>query len=183
VELVCAFCLSGGVSKLFFVDEDTLKKVAALFGEDTVRVVEVLRGVHEITDDKIADITQIRLNMVRRALYRLYDHSLVALRQSRDKETGWFIFHWRLQPDQLEGFILNQKRRVLEKLETRLEHEKGHEFYGCQTPGCGRFPFKEAFELLFMCPVCNSPMMYLNNDRIVEAITRKIEQIKKELSE
>jgi len=178
-----ARCLSGGVSKLFFVDDETLKKVASLFGEDAVRVVDALKGVDEITDNEIVDKTEIRLNMVRKVLYRLYDHSLVALRQSRDKETGWFIFHWRLQPDQLEGFILNQKRRVLEKLETRLEYEKGHEFYGCQTPGCRRFPFEEASEHLFKCPVCNSPMMYLNNDRIVEAITRKIEQIKKELSE
>jgi len=102
----------------------------------------------------------------------------VALRQSRDKETGWFIFHWRLQPDQLDGFILNQKRRVLEKLETRLEYEKGHEFYGCQTSGCKRFPFEEAYELLFKCPACNKPMMHLNNNWIVEILTRKIEEVK-----
>ena len=149
-----------------------------MFGEDAVRVVGVLKGVDEIVDIEIAEKTQIRLNIVRKALYRLYDHSLVALRQSRDKETGWFIFNWRLQPDQLEGFILNQKRRVLEKLETRLEYEKSHEFYSCQTLGCKRFPFEEAFELLFKCPVCNKPMMYLNNDWIVEILTRKIEQIK-----
>jgi len=160
------------------VDDEKLKKVAALFGEDAVRVVEVLKGVHEVTDNEIADKTQIRLNIVRKALYSLYDHSLVALRQSRDKETGWFIFNWRLQPDQLESFILNQKRRVLEKLETRLKYEKGHEFYTCQTPGCKRFPFAEAFEFLFKCPVCNKPMMHINNDRIVEALSRKIEQIK-----
>jgi len=160
------------------VDDATLKKVAALFGEDAVRVVEVLKGVHEITDNEIMDQTQIRLNTVRKILYRLYDHSLVAIRQSRDKETGWFIFNWRLQPDQLEGFILNQKRRVLEKLETRLEYEKSHEFYACQTPSCKRFPFAEAFELLFKCSACNKPMMHINNDRIVKILTRKIEQIK-----
>ena len=160
------------------MDNETLKKVAALFGEDAVRVVEVLKGVHEITDIEIADKTQIRLHLVRKALYRLYDYSLVALRQFRDKETSWFIFNWRLQPDQLEGFILNQKRRVLEKLETRLEYEKSHEFYTCQTLGCKRFPFEEAFALLFKCPGCNKPMMYLNNDLIVEILTRKIEQIK-----
>jgi len=171
-------CLSGGVSKLFFVDDETLNKVATLFGEDAVRVVEVLKGVHEITDNEIADKTQIRLNMVRKALYNLYDHSLVALRQSRDKETGWFIFNWRLQPDQLESFILNQKRRVLEKLETRLEYEKSHEFYTCQTPGCKRFPFEEAFELLFKCPSCNKPLMHFNNDCFIEILTRKIKQIK-----
>ena len=173
-----ARCLSGGGSKLFLVDNETLKKVAALFGEDAVRVVETLKEVHEITDNDIANKTQIRLNIVRKTLYRLYDHSLVALRRSRDKETGWFIFNWRLQPDQMVGFIINQKRRVLEKLETRLEYEKSHIFYTCQTPGCKRFPFEEAFELLFKCPACNKPMMYLNNDRIVEILTRKIEEIK-----
>ena len=173
-----ARCLSGDVSKLFFVDDETLKKVAALFGEDAVRIVEVLKGVHEITDNEIADKTQIHLKMVRKALYSLYDHSLLALRQYRDKETGWFVFNWRLQPDQLEGFIVNQKRRVLEKLETRLEYEKSHEFYACQTPGCKRFPFEDAFELLFKCPACNKPMMHINNDWIVEILTRKIEEIK-----
>lgn len=149
-----------------------------MFGEDAVRVVEALKGVREITDNEIADKTQIRLNLVRKVLYRVYDHSIVALRRSRDKETGWFIFNWRLQPDQLEGFILNQKRRVLEKLEIRLEYEKSHEFYSCQTPSCKRFPFEEALELLFKCPACNKPLMYLNNDWIVETLTRKIEQIK-----
>ena len=160
------------------MDDETLKKVAALFGEDAVRVVEVLKGVHEISDNEIADKTQIRLNLVRKVVYRLYDHSIVALRRSRDKETGWFIFNWRLQPDQLEGFILNQKRRVLEKLEIRLEYEKSHEFYTCQTPSCKPYPFEEALEILFKCPACNKPMMYLNNDRIVEILTRKIEQIR-----
>jgi len=152
--------------------------VAALFGEDAVRVVEVLKGVHEITDNEIADKTQIRLNLVRKAVYRLYDHSIVALRRCRDKETGWFVFNWRLQPDQLEGFILNQKRRVLEKLETRLEYEKSHEFYTCQTLGRKRYPFEEAFELLFKCPACNKPMIHINNDLSAEILTRKIEQIK-----
>jgi len=153
-------------------------KVAALFGEDAVRVVEVLKGVHEIVDIEIADKTQIQLKMVRKALYRLHDHCLVALRQSRDKETGWFIFNWRLQPDQLESFILNQRRHVLGKLQTRLEYEKSHEFYTCQTARCKRFPFEEAFELLFKCPACNRPMIYVNNDWIIEILTQKIEQIK-----
>ena len=165
------------------MNDETLQNVAALFGEEAVRVVEILEKVDEITDFQIADQTEIRLNTVRKTLYRLYDHSLVALRRSRDRETGWFIFHWRLQPDQLEGFIFNQKRRVLEKLETRLRYEKSHEFYSCQTQGCRPLPFEEAFELLFKCPACNKPMVHVNNGQIVETITRKIEQIKKELSE
>ncbi len=51
-----------------------------MFGEDAVRVVDVLKGVDEITDNEIADQTEIRLNLVRKTLYRLYDHSLVGIR-------------------------------------------------------------------------------------------------------
>jgi len=168
-------------SKLFLLDEATLMKVAALFGEDAVKVVEILKGGHETIDIDIVNQTEIRLNIVRKVLYSLYDHSLVALRRSRDKETGWFIFHWRLQPDQIEFFIFNQKRRVLEKLVTRLEYEKNHQFYSCKTLGCKPFPFEEAFELLFKCPNCNKPMNYITNDKTVVTLTQKINQIKKEL--
>ena len=40
---------------LFFVDDQTLMKVVALFGEDAVKVVQVLRGGDEVTDKDKAD--------------------------------------------------------------------------------------------------------------------------------
>jgi len=114
---------------LSFVDDKTLEKVVEAFGnEEAVRIIEALKVVNETTDDQIATQTGIRLNSVRKILYKLYDHSLVGLRRSRDKNTGWFIFHWRLQLDQLEGFILNQKRRVLEKWKLGLGMSKTTSF-------------------------------------------------------
>ncbi len=168
---------------LSFIDDETMMKVAKGFGEEAVKIIEVLKGVEETTDEEIAARTTIRLNDVRRILYKLYEHSLITLRQTRDKDTGWFIFHWRLQQDQFEGFILNQKRRVLEKLETRLEYEKNHDFYYCYTPGCRRIPFEEAVELVFRCPTCNKPLGHFENGQIIEALTGKVEQLRKELSE
>lgn len=167
-----------------FVDDKTLNKVAEVFGNaEAIKVINVLKGVGEITDDEIANKTGIRLNSVRKILYKLYDHSLVGLRRSRDENTGWFIFHWRLQPDQLEGFILNQKRRVLEKLQTRLDYEKNHDFYYCGSPKCQRIPFEDAVESVFRCPSCGQPMMHFNNGHIVKALEAKVEQLRKELSE
>ena len=167
-----------------FVDDETLEKVAEAFGsEEAISIIDALKQVGETTDDQIATRTEIRLNVVRKILYKLYDHSLVGLRRSRDKNTGWFIFHWRLQLDQLEGFILNQKRRVLEKLEARLRYEQNHDFYYCYTTGCKRIPFEEAMELVFRCPTCNKPLMHFENGKIVGALTKKVEQLRKELSE
>jgi len=158
--------------------------VAGRFGgEDALKIVEILKEVDEITDIEIASKTGVELNSVRRILYKLYDHSIVGLRRVRDEDTGWFVFHWRLQPDQIEGFILNQKRRILEKLESRLEYEKSHDFFYCNTPGCKKVPFEGAVDLVFQCPTCNKSLMHFNNDDVVEALTNKIEQIRKELNE
>jgi len=166
------------------IDDATLLKVAEAVGEeDAVKLIDILKNSGEITDDEIATKTGIRLNSVRKILYKLYDHSLVSLRRTRDPKTGWFIFHWRLQPDQLEGFILSQKRRVLEKLDIRLDYEKNHDFYYCFTPGCQRIPFEEAVELVFKCPTCGKPLMHCDNEKILESLTKKVEILRKELGE
>jgi transcription initiation factor TFIIE subunit alpha len=169
---------------LTYVDDETLVKVADVLGqEEAIKIIYTLKDAGEITDDQIANKTEIRLNTVRKILYRLYDHSLVSLRRSRDENTGWFIFHWKLQPDQLEGFITNQKRHVLKKLDTRLSYEKNHDFYFCDTPGCKRVPFEDAMELVFQCPTCSKPMMHFDNGRLVEVLSRKVDQLRKELGE
>ncbi|MEM3442575.1 MAG: transcription factor [Candidatus Bathyarchaeia archaeon] len=166
------------------ISDETLIKVAQALGEEeAVKIIEILKNSDEITDDEIANKTGIRLNNVRKILYKLYDHSLVSLRRTRDPKTGWFIFHWKLQQNQLEGFILSQKRRVLEKLDIRLEYEKNHDFYYCSTVGCRRVPFEEAVELVFRCPTCGKPLMHHDNKKIVEVLTRKVEQLRKELGE
>jgi transcription initiation factor TFIIE subunit alpha len=169
---------------LALVEDETLNKVAEALGEEeAIEIIYTLKNTGEITDDQIANKTGIRLNSVRKILYRFYDHSLVSLRRSRDQNTGWFIFHWKFQPDQLEGFISNQKRHVLQKLDTRLSYEKNHDFYYCGTPGCKRIPFEEAVELIFRCPTCNEPMMHFENGKLVEFLSQKVDQIRKELGE
>jgi transcription initiation factor TFIIE subunit alpha len=174
----------GKQSMLSTIDDATLMKVATALGEEeAVTLIEYIKNVDEITDDEIANNTEIRLNIVRRILYKLYDHSLVSLRRTRDPKTGWFIFHWKLQPNQLEGFILSQKRRVLEKLNIRLEYEKNHDFYCCNTPGCKRIPFEEAVELVFHCPNCGKSLSHCENGKFVENLSAKVEQLRKELGE
>jgi len=163
---------------------EILMKIARFFGgEDAVNVMRVLMKVDEIKDEDLALQSGVRLNSARKVLYKLYDHSLVTLRRVRDTNSGWIVFYWRLQPDQLEGFILNQKRRILEKLETRLEYEKNHDFYYCNTPGCRRVPFEEAIETLFRCPTCNKPLTHFKNAKIIEVLTKRIEQLRGELEE
>jgi transcription initiation factor TFIIE subunit alpha len=180
----CKYNVKRKESMLSTIDDATLTKVATAMGEEeAAKLIDHLKNIDETTDDEIANTTGIRLNLVRRILYKLYDHSLVSLRRTRDPKTGWFIFHWKLQPDQLEGFILSQKRRVLEKLNVRLEYEKTHDFYYCNNPGCQRIPFGEAVELVFHCSTCGKPLAHCENGHIVERLSEKVEQLRKELGE
>jgi len=163
--------------------EALIKVVRTLSGEDAVKVVEVLSQANEMTEEEIVSKTGIKLNDVRKILYRLYEHSIVGLRRIRDKDTGWFIFYWRVQTDQVEGFIIGQKKHILEKLKARLEYEKSHDFYYCFTPGCKRLSFEEATEYLFRCPKCGKPLIHYDNGKIIEAIQKKINKIKSEMDE
>ena len=166
------------------VNRDTLMKVArVLGGEEAIKIVEVLSHVDETTDMEITAKSSIKLNTVRKILYKLYDHSLVALQRTRDKDTGWFIFRWKLQPDQIDGFLTNQKKRILEKLETRLNYEKNHDFYSCYTLDCRRLPFEEAINHVFRCPKCGKPLAHFDNEKNVKFLSKKTEQLKNELNE
>ena len=173
-----------GTWQLGFVDHETLMKLArALGGEEGVKIVEVLSHVYETKDIEIVAKTGIKLNTVRKILYNLYEHSIVGLRRSRDKDTGWFTFDWRLQPEQIEGFVTNQKRHILERLEIRLNYEKSHEFYYCQTLGCRPLTFEEATEYVFRCPKCDKPVTHYDNEDIIAFLTKKIKQLKNELDQ
>jgi len=166
-----------------FMDEE-LTKVARFFGGDeAVKVVEVLQRQKEATDDAIAAETAIRLNTVRKILYKLYDHALVSSTRVRNETTGWYTFYWRLQPDQLDAFIRSRKRRTLEKLKSRLEHERGHSFYVCEKCSEVRMTFEEAMETAFRCPKCGGHVTGVENTKIVEKLSELIKKLEDELRE
>lgn len=169
--------------------DEELIKVANLFGaEDAVTVVKSLKAMGEGTDETITnDIKtrfnkEVRLNTVRKILYKLYDHGLVSSTRVRDEKTGWFIFYWRLQPDQIDAFIRSRKKRALDKLKQRLDYERNHTFFVCKTDPDVRVTFEEAMETSFKCGKCGNQLESIENGEVVTVIESKIEKLEAELS-
>jgi len=167
--------------------DEELIKIANLFGgEQAVAVVKSLKKLGEATDEIIANDLktekEIRLNDVRKILYKLYDHGLVSCTRVRDEKTGWFIFYWRLQPDQLDAFIRSRKRRTLDKLKSRLDYERNHTFFVCKKDADVRIPFEEAMESSFKCSKCGNQLESSDNAAIISTLEVKIDQIVAELS-
>src|SRR3989304_8324442 len=163
--------------------DEELAKVARLFGgEEAVTVVNILKKKSEATDEMLATESTVRLNTVRKILYKLYDHGLVSCTRVRDEKTGWFIFYWRLQPDQLDAFIRSRKKRALDKLKQRLDFERNHTFFVCKTDLDIRVTFEEGMETSFKRAKCGRQLESQDNADVVTVLEAKTEQLEAELS-
>ena len=111
----------------------------------------------------------LKLNTVRKTLYKLYSAKLAQFRRIRDKSTGWFIYYWWHEFDFLEEILLEKKKLIQRKLRDRLQFEEKNYFFLCKN--CNKinikYKFDEAFELNFRCPDCGSPLEAQNNQNIV----------------
>jgi transcription initiation factor TFIIE subunit alpha len=118
----------------------------------------------------------LKLNTVRKTLYKLYSEKLAQFRRIRDKSTGWFIYYWWAEFDLLEPILLEKKQNLMRKLRDRLQYEEDNYFFICK--GCGssniKHRFDEAFELNFRCPECGSPLEAQENQKLIEFLKRKI---------
>nr|1Q1H_A Chain A, Transcription Factor E [Saccharolobus solfataricus] len=97
----------------------------SLLGDDVIDVLRILldKGT-EMTDEEIANQLNIKVNDVRKKLNLLEEQGFVSYRKTRDKDSGWFIYYWKPNIDQINEILLNRKRLILDKLKTRLEYEK-----------------------------------------------------------
>ena len=147
-----------------------------LVGEDGLRIVESIPG-EEITDERLAELTGISLNTVRRTLYLLYEHRLAIYRRKRDPDSGWLTYLWQLCPENFDKALESEAKRLMRKLEERLSYERENIFYAC-TEGCARFVFDEASEANFVCPFCQGNLEFMENAKVVETIENQIGDLK-----
>ena len=151
-----------------------------LGGEEAVRIVEALRNMGEATDEALANEVGIRINDVRKILLKLYERGLLSAIRVQDESTGWYIFRWRAQPDQVDPFIRSRRRKVLEKLKRRLRYEESQSFFRCDNCEDVYMPFDEAMERAFMCPRCGAPLRGIDNSKAVERIRELVKRLEAE---
>jgi transcription initiation factor TFIIE subunit alpha len=122
------------------------------------------------------DTEILKLNTVRKTLYKLYSEKLAQFRRIRDKSTGWFIYYWWHEFDLLEEILMEKKNFLERKLRDRLSYEENNYFFVCKNCQNSKikFIFDEAFELNFRCPDCGEPLEAQENQKIIEFLKEKI---------
>ena len=161
--------------------EDPFVKISAMIGGDEyLKVSRSLLKSEDDTDEEIASSTGLRKNMLIKVLYDLFGKGLITGVRVKDERKGWFVYRWRSRHDEVENFIHMQKKKVLERLQQRLDFENGSDFYHCGNNDCSRITFEEALELFFKCPSCGQTVDVKKNEKIRKLFLKKIDQIKKD---
>lgn len=164
--------------------EDSFVKIAGVLGgEEYIRVARALLNSENATDEEIASATGLKINTVRKTLYDLFGKSLITGVRVRDLKRGWFVYRWRAQRDQVDGFIDTQKRKALDRLQKRLDFEESHEFYSCGKPECQKYTFEQSIEIFFKCPDCQETLNLIDNSHLKEAFKWKLQQMTDEMNQ
>ncbi|HZD82549.1 MAG TPA: transcription factor [Nitrososphaeraceae archaeon] len=163
--------------------EDSFVKIAGLIGgEEYLKVARALLNAEDATDEEIASTTGLRINIIRKVLYDMFGKALITGIRVKDEKKGWFVYRWRAKQDQVDNFIDNQKKKILDRLQKRLEYEESSEFYHCGNKDCPRVKFDSAVEVFFKCSNCKGSLNMVDNNNVKEALRYKIEQITADMS-
>jgi len=140
--------------------------------EGSVSIIEcILNG--KTFDSEIAEETEIKLNTVRKILYKFHDAGIASYKRTKDPETNWFIYSWKFDKEKVSDIISKKHQRNTEDIEKSIKYEEENMFFACKTNG-HRYKFEKASEFNFVCPDCNDTLEYQDNtSRIIELLKEK----------
>ena len=137
-------------------------------------VQSLLDGID--TDEEIAEKTGIKLNIVRKILYKLYDLGLASYKRSKDPETQWFTYTWKFEKDEVINRIIKDSEDYLKMLNDELEREENNMFFICPQ-GHVRLVFDDASDYEFLCPACGEELEFQDNADTIEQIKEDIKMV------
>ena len=129
------------------VDDDDLKSIKAI-------IQALVEGIE--TDEEIHEKTGIKLNTVRKLLYKLHDASIANYKRNKDPETQWFTYTWKFDKEEFVNEITEfYTNRIKEREELLEELENNLYFICCMDPEHFKGNYTESSEYEFYCPVCD----------------------------
>ena len=146
-----------------------------LVGEEGLVMIErIPEG--EVTDEQIAEATEVLLNVVRRTLFIMSENKLAVCRRERDSNSGWLTYLWHLDMTDIEPQLAKEKKKLAKNLDLRLDFEEDNVFYVCPD-GCVRMMFNDAAENEFLCPMCGEDLTFRDNVDFTDALKKRLEAI------
>ena len=127
----------------------------------------ILNG--KTSDVEIAEETDIKLNIVRKVLYKLNDAGIATYKKTQDPETKWFIYSWKFEQQNVYPIITKKYEKLSEEIEKSIKYEETNMFFSCKVKG-HRYKFEKASEYNFKCPKCGESLEHQDNSIIIREL-------------
>jgi transcription initiation factor TFIIE subunit alpha len=129
----------------------------------------ILKG--KTSDEEISDETQIKLNVVRKVLYKLYDAGIASYKRTKDPETKWEVYSWKFDQNKVSEIISKKYDDLSKKIEKSIKYEEENIFFACKSNG-HRYKFEDASRNNFVCPECGETLEYIDNSTVIVELLR-----------
>jgi transcription factor E len=153
-------------------DELLNNLIKQLAGNDTLKLVEILKKRKDVSEFKIAEKLGISVNQVRNMIYRLQEYNLMSFIRKKDKTKGWYIYYWTLDKVKILNLIIDIKGKELIEFAKEISNIENTRCYICK-PCRFKTSEDEALEAQFICNSCGEIL------EEQDALKRKRELIKK----
>ena len=157
------------------LNEPMVQNLICEVTEDNEHSLTIIKCLLEgkITDEEISEEIELRLNIVRRILYKLYDAGLASYKRSKDPETQWYTYSWKFDKESVIETISKKYEASKEEIEESLAYEEDNMFFACKTEG-HRYNFEEASEYNFVCPECEGTLEYQDNSSLITELKEQM---------
>jgi transcription initiation factor TFIIE subunit alpha len=138
-------------------EEHVRNLIMEIAGEKALSVAEALE--EPLSDEDLASSCKIKVSEVRAVLNKLHSYGLTSYERTRDKESGWYSYIWRLSLGDVNK-ILDKKKEVA----AVGGLDESFDFYTCSACKKGEgvmIPFEVAFENKFKCLDCGAPLVFV----------------------
>ncbi|MFQ6050617.1 MAG: transcription factor [Candidatus Hydrothermarchaeota archaeon] len=154
--------------------KEVKKFLYEIVGDEGMKVISMLNE-RSATDAEIAEKTGLRVNAVRKVLYKLYDHHLATYVRTRDKESGWYTYTWTLNLDRSMDIIETKKEKAIKRVEEKIRFYEETAIYECPRR-CYEYTFEQASEANFRC-MCGEPLNYSDPSEKIEKLRLSLKKI------
>jgi transcription initiation factor TFIIE subunit alpha len=144
-------------------------------------ILSLIDGIE--TDEAIHEKTGIKLNTVRKLLYKLHDASIASYKRNKDPETQWFTYTWKFDKEEYVTEItkfynkrLSEREELLDNLENNLY------FKCCMDPEHFKGDYTESSECEFYCPICDYELEPYDAKEEKDALTKAIKKDKRDFN-
>jgi transcription initiation factor TFIIE subunit alpha len=161
-------------SKSIMLNEPLVQELIQEITNDNENSISIIKCLLEgkITDEEISEEIELRLNIVRKILYKLYDAGLASYKRSKDPETQWYTYSWKFEEKRVIETIAKNHEKSSKEIEASLEYEEDNMFFTCIN-GC-RYNFEDASEHNFQCPECELTLEYQDNTSLITELKEQI---------